>query len=36
MAININLKNLIKNKGYTIAKLSKEIDITPANLSKLL
>ena len=36
MAININLKDLIKSKGYTIAKLSKEIDITPANLSKLV
>lgn len=36
MAININLKNLIKDKGYTIVKLSNEINITPANLSKLI
>lgn len=36
MAININLKNLIKNRGYTIVKLSNEINITPANLSKII
>ena len=36
MAININLKNLIKDKGYTIVKLSNEINITPVNLSKLI
>lgn len=36
MAININLKNIIKEKGYTIVKLSDEINITPANLSKLI
>ena len=36
MAININLKNIIKEKGYTIVKLSNEINITPANLSKLI
>lgn len=36
MAININLKQLIQNKGYTIVKLSNEINITPANLSKLI
>lgn len=36
MSININLKNLIKERGYTIVKLSNEINITPANLSKLI
>lgn len=36
MAININLKNLINKRGYTIVKLSNEINITPANLSKII
>lgn len=36
MSINVSLKNIIKEKGYTIAKLASEINITPANLSKLI
>ena len=36
MAINIRLKDVLKDRGYTIVKLSNEIDITPTNLSKLI
>ena len=36
MAINIKLKDVLKERGYTIVKLSNEIDITPTNLSKLI
>ena len=36
MAININLKDLLKKRGYTIVKLSDEVGVTTANLSKLV
>lgn len=36
MSIIINLRNLIQDKGYTISKLADEINITPANLSKIV
>ena len=35
MAISSNLKKLLIKKGYTIVKLSEEVGITTANLSKL-